>query len=82
MHYVDDDYESHSESDERDDSMRVLDSILDFAIDNKTNEFEIVEFLNYEPNFNHKMLRESIRSTKNFFKINNSKIHISKQVIK
>lgn len=80
INYEEENYESNSDCDESNEIMTVLDALLDFAIDNKTNEFEIDEFLNYDTNFNYKILRESIMSTKNFFKITDSKIYISKQV--
>jgi hypothetical protein len=69
-------------------SMTFLDCLLNFSIKNETNVFEIDQFFNYlnenQTNYNKlfslNMLYESIRPTRNFFKIIGSKIKISKQV--
>ena len=67
-------------------SMTFLDCLLNFSIKNETNVFEIDQFFVYlnenQTNylFSLNMLYESIRPTRNFFKIIGSKIEISKQV--
>ncbi len=67
-------------------SMTFLDCLLNFSIKNETNVFEINQFFDYlnenQTNclFSLNTLYESIRPTRNFFKINGSKIEITKQV--
>lgn len=67
-------------------SMTFLDCLLNFSIKNETNVFEINQFFDYlnenQTNylFSLNTLYESIRPTRNFFKIIGSKIEISKQV--
>jgi hypothetical protein len=70
-------------------SMTFLDCLLNFSIRNETNVFEINQFFDYlNENQTQKLnylfslntLYESIRPTRNFFKIIGSKIEILKQV--